>query len=138
MIGFDTLHATDTLTAAGVPAEQARAIVAMVGSALGGHVATRTDVADMRAAMKADFADAQATVNADIADMRATMKTDFADAQATVNADIAEVRAQLKSEITNVRAEIATAVSTLTWRMVAVQTAMVAAFAGLLRLMQAS
>ena len=122
MIGFDTLRATDTLTAAGVPAEQARAIVTMVGSVLGGHVATRTDVTELKSAT---------------GNLRAELKAEIAGLRAELKAEIDNLRAEMKSEIAGLRAEIAASAATLTWRMVAVQAATVAAVAVLLRLMPA-
>ena len=133
MIGFDTLRATDTLTAAGLPEEQARAIVTMVGSVLGGQIATRTDVTEL----KSETGNMRAELKAEIDNLRAELKAEIAGVRAEMKSEIAGVRAEMKSEIAGVRAEIAASAATLTWRMVAVQAATVAAVAVLLRLMPA-
>ena len=46
---FDTLRATDTLTAAGLEPEHARAIVTTMHDALGEQVATKADIAQLEA-----------------------------------------------------------------------------------------
>lgn len=69
MIAFDTLHAAETLTEAGINATHAKAIVAALSEAVGESI-TRADLdplatrADLeRFATKADFAALQATIS---------------------------------------------------------------------------
>ena len=60
---FDTLHAAKALTAAGFEARQAEAITDTIREAFTESVATKADIA----AVKADIADLRAEMKADIA-----------------------------------------------------------------------
>ena len=53
---FDTLHAAKALTVAGFEAQQAEAITDTTREALTGSVATKADIADLRAELKAAIA----------------------------------------------------------------------------------
>ena len=53
---FDTLEAAEALTRAGVAERQARAIVAAMRKAVGDSVATKGDVAELKAELKGDIA----------------------------------------------------------------------------------
>ncbi len=53
---FDTLHAAKALTAAGFEAQQAEAITNTIREAFTESVATKADIADLRAELKADIA----------------------------------------------------------------------------------
>ncbi len=60
---FDTLHAAKALTAAGFEAQQAEAITDTIREAFTESVATKADIAEV----KAEIADLRAAVKADIA-----------------------------------------------------------------------
>ena len=60
---FDTLHAAKALTAAGFEAQQAEAITDTIREAFTESVATKADMAEV----KAEIADLRAEVKADIA-----------------------------------------------------------------------
>lgn len=66
-LAFDTHKAVKALKEAGFGDIQAEAVVATVGDALGGDVATKTDIA----ALKTDIAEFKAEVRADTAEFRA-------------------------------------------------------------------
>ena len=53
---FDTLHAAKALAAAGFEAQQAEAITDTIREAFTESVATKADIADLRAELKADIA----------------------------------------------------------------------------------
>ena len=53
---FDTLHAAKALTAAGFESQQAEAITNTIREAFTESVATKADIADLRAELKADIA----------------------------------------------------------------------------------
>ncbi len=71
---FDTLHAAKALTAAGFEAAQAEAITDTIRDAFTESVATKADIAEV----KADIAELRAEVKADIAELRAEVKADIA------------------------------------------------------------
>ena len=75
-LAFDTYKAVKALREAGADEALAEAVVATVGDAIGGNVATKADLAEVKAEVKADIA----AVKADLAE---------------VKADIAEVEARL-------------------------------------------
>lgn len=87
-IGFDTLRAAESLRQAGIPETHAKAIVATMSSAIGEHVATKSDIADV--------------------------KTEIASVRVAVRADMAELR----TEMAEVRTEVAELKAALTWRIV--------------------
>ena len=57
---FDTLHAAKALTAAGFEAEQAEAITDTIRDAFTESVATKADIAELKAELKADIAELKA------------------------------------------------------------------------------
>ena len=65
---FDTLHAAKALTAAGFEAEQAEAITDTIRDAFTESVATKADIAEL----KADMAELKAELKADIAELKAS------------------------------------------------------------------
>ena len=91
-LAFDTYKAVKALREAGADEALAEAVVATVGDAIGGNVATKADLAEVKAELKSD-----------IAVVRADLKSDIA----AVKADLAEVKAELKSDIAAVKTDIA-------------------------------
>ncbi len=75
-LAFDTYKAVKALREAGADEALAEAVVATVGDAIGGNIATKADLAEVKAEVKADIA----AVKADLAE---------------VKSDIAEVEARL-------------------------------------------
>ena len=93
-LAFDTYKAVKALREAGADEALAEAVVATVGDAIGGNVATKADLAEVRAELKSDMA----AVKADLAEVKAELKSDMA----AVKADLAEV----KSDIAEVEARL--------------------------------
>ena len=89
---FDTLHAAKTLTQAGFAPPQAEAITDTIRAAFSDSVATKTDIAELRA---------------DMAGLRAELKGDVAAVQAKLEADIAAVQAKLEADIAAVKTDMA-------------------------------
>ena len=104
------LKAVKALQAAGADEPPAEAVVATVGEAVGGNVATKADLAEVQAGLETEIAATKAALESEIA----AVKTDLAEAKAELKTEIAEVRtevaevkAELKTEIAEVRTEIA-------------------------------
>ena len=57
MLAFDTHKAVKALKEAGFDDPQAEAVVATVGEAIGGSIATKADIAELRTTTKADIAE---------------------------------------------------------------------------------
>lgn len=68
-VGFDTLRAAEDLKRAGIAETHARAIVSTMNSAIGEHVATKTDIA----AVKAEIASVRAAVRTEVAELKAAL-----------------------------------------------------------------
>ena len=81
-LAFDTHKAVKALKEAGFDDPQAEAVVATVGEAIGGSIATKADIAELRTTTKADIAEVRAEMKTDIAQLRAEMKTDIAQLRA--------------------------------------------------------
>lgn len=96
-VPFDTLKAFKELQDAGFDEAQAEAVIATIGIAFGGDLATKQDIAEVshNMATKADIRDM--ATKADIQDM-------------ATKQDIADVRSEMatKEEVASVRREMAT------------------------------
>ena len=77
-LAFDTHKAVTALKQAGFAEPQAEAVVNTMGEALGGTVATKADMAELRAELKGDIAAVQAKLEADIAAVKTDMAEQFA------------------------------------------------------------
>ena len=86
-LAFDTHKAVKALKEAGFDDTQAEAVVATVGDAIGGDVATKSDTA----ALKTDIAEVKAELKTDIAEVKAELKGDVA----ALKTDIAEFKAEI-------------------------------------------
>ena len=73
-LAFDTHKAVTALKQAGFEEAQAEAVVSTMGEALGGNVATKADLTEVRVALEADGA----AVKADIEQLRLTTQADLA------------------------------------------------------------
>ena len=103
MLAFDTHKAVKALKEAGFDDPQAEAVVATVGEAIGGSIATKADIAELRTTTKADIAE----VRAEITELRTATKADMTELRAEMKTDIAELRAEMKTDIAQLRAEMA-------------------------------
>lgn len=80
-IAFDTHQAVKVLTAAGADEALAEAVVATVGDAVGGNVATKADLAEAKAELKSEIV----AVKAEVAEIRAELKTDLGHLEARLH-----------------------------------------------------
>ena len=85
-LAFDTHAAVKRLQNAGADERLAEAFVTTFGSMLNENVATKSDIADLRA-----------TTKSDIVELRADLKNDLVELRATTKSDIAELRARVDS-----------------------------------------
>jgi len=91
-LAFDTYKAVTALKQAGFEEAQAEAVVNTMGEALGGNVATKADLTEVRAALEADMTA-----------MKAALETDIA----AVKADIEQLRSETKADLATMRADMA-------------------------------
>ena len=90
-LAFDTYKAVKALREAGADEALAEAVVATVGDAIGGNVATKADLAEVKAELKSDMA----AVKTDLAEVKAELKAELKSDIAVVRADLAEVKADI-------------------------------------------
>ena len=103
-LAFDTHKAVTALKQAGFEETQAEVVVNTMGEALGGTVATKADLTEVRAALETDMA----TVKAELEQLRTETKADLAATQAKLEADIATVRTEMATLRADVSAQFAT------------------------------
>ena len=76
-LAFDTHKAVTALKQAGFEEAQAEAVVNTMGEALGGNVATKADLTEVRAALEGNLAAVKAKLETDIAAVRTDMAEQF-------------------------------------------------------------
>ena len=77
---FDTLKASDTLKAAGIEAKQAEAIVHTMARAFEDTVATKADLAEVKAELKVEISEVKAAVTGLKSELKVTAtKSDVAE-----------------------------------------------------------
>ena len=103
VLAFDTHKAVKELRAAGAAESLAEAVVATVGAAMGENVATKADIADVRT----ELAEVKAELKADINELRAELKADANELRAELKADANELRAELKADRAVAQANLA-------------------------------
>ncbi len=117
---IDTLKLAKRLRQADFTDLPAEALAEAVGEATVEGVATKLDIAELRAELKQDIADLRAELKQDIADLRAELKQDIADLRAELKQDIAGV----KQEIEGLRAEMRQESAALRVEMAALESRM--------------
>ena len=107
-VAFDTLAFSKRLQKAGVPPIQAEAHASAQSDLLAHHllnaVATKSDLAEVKAELKTDLAEVKAELKADLAEVKAELKSDLAEVKAELKADLAEV----KDDLAGVKIEMKT------------------------------
>ncbi len=111
VLAFDTHKAVKVLQDAGADEHLAEAVVNTIGSAMGENIATKVDIAELKAeiaeleaATKADIAELKASTQADIAELKASTQADIAELKASTQADIAELKASTQADIAELKA----------------------------------
>ena len=106
---FDTLHAKQALTEAGVSDAHADAIVVMTRNAVTEGVATKTDIAGLKTDMvqlNAKIDNAAAQLDAKIENTAAQLRSDFKADIDKLDAKIDNTAAQLDAKIDNTAAQL--------------------------------
>ena len=95
-IAFDTLRYVKYLAGNGFTEQQAEAVAEAQVRFLNANPATRTDLAQIEAALKTDLARIEANLKTEIARVEGTLKADLARIEGTLKADIARIEGTLK------------------------------------------
>jgi hypothetical protein len=111
-VTFDTLKASRNLKAAGFDEPQADAIIDTFGDAFSDTVATKTDIAEVKADIaklegftKAEIAEVKADI-AKLAKLAVATKADIDKLAVATKADIDKLAVATKAEIANLKAEM--------------------------------
>ena len=91
VLAFDTHKAVKVLQDAGADEHLAEAVVNTIGSAMGENVATKVDIAEL----KAEIAELKAATKAEITELAAATKAEIAKSEAATKAEIAELKVWL-------------------------------------------
>lgn len=108
MAAIDTLQLSRVLRdRAGFSQDAAEATAEALGAAIGGEVATKTDLAALKSELKADIAAVRTELKADINELRNELKADITELRTELKGDIAALRTELKGDIAGNSADIA-------------------------------
>ena len=102
-VAFDTYAAAKRLRDAGFDERQAEAAVSMVRDAAGAdreHLATKADLAELKAELKGDVEALRAATKADLAELKGDLKADLAE----LKGDIEALRASTKADLAGLEA----------------------------------
>ncbi len=99
-ITFDTHATIKKLVESGMPEKQAEAVVSVQVELVNSNLATKQDIAELRAATQQDIAELRAATQQDIAELRAATKQDIAELRAATKQDIAMVESRLIKWVT--------------------------------------
>ena len=83
----------DAFISAGVADEQATAAARAIPSS--GELATRSDIAELRAEFKSDITELRAEVKSDITELRAEVKSDIAELRADTRSDMKDLELRM-------------------------------------------
>ena len=92
----------DALTGINIPKDQAREVVEALDQKMTNEVATKSDIALVRAEISA----LRTEMHAEIAALRSEMHAEIAALRAEMKAEVAELRAEMKAEIAELRQEM--------------------------------
>ena len=117
-LAFDTHQFVIDLTKADMPEAQAEALARHYANLLNDRLATKDDLAMLRAATKKDISELQAATKEDMSELRAATKEDMSELRAEFKEDFttlehkmdrefAAIRSEMASEFNDVRGEIA-------------------------------
>lgn len=121
---FDTLKLSRRLEQAGFTHDQAVGAAEALSDAISGDLATKADIAELRAeiaTLGAELRAEIATLGAELRTEIASVRTEFASVRTDLSSGLASVRTELRTEIASVRSEIAALrTSTAQWIIAAV------------------
>jgi predicted nuclease with TOPRIM domain len=106
-LAFDTHQFVIDLTKADMPEAQAEALARHYANLLNDRLATKDDLAMLRAAMKKDISELRAELKDDITTLEHKMDGKFAAVRSEMTSEFAAIRSEMASEFNDVRGEIA-------------------------------
>ncbi|MEK9861469.1 MAG: hypothetical protein VW554_08155 [Alphaproteobacteria bacterium] len=106
-LAFDTHQFVIDLTKADMPEAQAEALARHYANLLNDRLATKDDLAMLRAATKKDISELRAELKEDITTLEHKMDGKFAANRSEMTSEFAAIRSEMASEFNDVRGEIA-------------------------------
>jgi hypothetical protein len=106
-LAFDTHQFVIDLTKADMPEAQAEALARHYANLLNDRLATKDDLAMLRAATKKDISELRAELKDDITTLEHKMDGKFAAVRSEMTSEFAAIRSEMASEFNDVRGEIA-------------------------------
>ena len=97
-------------------------------------MATKEDVAALRAELKADMADLKAELKTDVADLKADLDKGLAAARADLDKGLSDLKAELKADVAELKTDVANLETRLVRFVFAAAAGQVALIVGLLKL----
>ena len=102
-MAIDTLKVAKRLREAGFTEPQAEAVIAAVQDGTeAADLATKADLAELRAELKAEIAELRAELKAEIAELRMELKAEIAD----VRSELRQAELRLEAKIEGIKADI--------------------------------
>ena len=102
MIGFDTLKAMESLRESGFEETQARAVVDTFKDAVGGSVATKIDLQEVKGELQTE-----------IQEVKGELQVEIKAVESGLRAEIQEVKGDLQVEIQALRGDVETSIARL-------------------------
>ena len=131
---FDTLAAVRNLEKAGMGTSQAEAVAETIRVAVFQGVASKEDIGELRAEMKAETADLRAEMGglrAEMGGLRAGLRAEIGELRSATQADNTRLRAGTKADIGALRVELEKFRADMTWRMVIIMVGVLGLFTAL-------
>ena len=104
---FDTHKVIKDLEKAGFDEAQAEAVVAALGTVIGGNLVTKADLdvfkAEMKAEMQANTADLKAEIKEEISSVRSESKEETTSLRSEMKEESASIRSEFKAEASSIR-----------------------------------
>ena len=114
---FDTHKAVKDLQEAGFDETQAEALVATVGTAIVGNVATKYDIMEARNESKSETQALRAEIQAQGSELRAEIQAQGSELRAEMQTQGSELRAEMQAQGSELRAEMQAMELRITLRM---------------------
>jgi phage host-nuclease inhibitor protein Gam len=128
----------DALTGINIPKDQAREVVEALDQKMTNEVATKSDIALVRAEISALRTEMHAEIAALRSEMRAevaALRAEIAALRSEMHAEIAALRAEMKAEIAELRAEMKAAIAELRQEMKSLENRLLIKLGALIAIM---
>jgi head-tail adaptor len=102
----DRLDLANAFEGAGFERKAAERVAAEIFDAIRENVATKADLAELRAALSGEFAAVRAELQSEIAAVRVELRSEIAAVRVELRSEIVAVRAELRSETAAGKADI--------------------------------